>query len=201
MRRKWVLITLFGLGILAYVVSGCGAAQGNGGKATPGSTPTGSSATPTQSLQGVPTPSQPTPRPSTTATGPRGAVTLQLSKSHYSPGDPIEVTIANGLSTPVSALDHQSACSVITLQMQVGGTWQVRSPCLLRTATRPVGIAAGTSLHQSLPPSAGTFANKGSWPPGSYRLVFSYMPGTPASLERTGTQPFKVIYSSPFTIS
>ena len=109
--------------------------------------------------------------PSTT--GGANAVTVSTDKAVYAPGDTIVVTIANNLATSVWAADHQSNCTIVTVERLVGGTWERQNPCLRLSPTRLIEIQAGTVSVQRLSPP--TQSGVTGWPTGSYRVVFTYL--------------------------
>ncbi len=135
-----------------------------------------------------------TPRPSATAqpTSRPGQVTVAVDKTHYAPTDTITVTILNGLATTISTTDHQTNCTVVTLERLVNGAWQPVGACRLMTPTRVVPISPGTTVQQ---------LGSTAWPAGTYRVAFRYFtepdgePGQGASPGQGG-----VVYSATFTI-
>jgi hypothetical protein len=100
-----------------------------------------------------------------------GQVTLTRGTARYSSCDRITAVIANGLTTPISAADHQTNCTLLTLQQAVAGGWQPEPPCRWQTPTRLVTIPANSAILQELAAGSG-------WPAGTYRLTFTYFSGT-----------------------
>lgn len=194
------LFTFLSLSAFLCVLSACGpAANGSNGtnSAAPGPTQSSTapnSPTPVPSQQAAPP--QNTPAPTTMPSTAGDKVTLTLNKRNYGTNERISVTITNGLSKAITTMDHQSACTVVTLQMQVNNQWQTRSPCLLKTATRLITILAGSSITQSLTPGV-----TNSWPNGLYRLVFNYNVGEHLVPTGGDVPAFASILSSTFTIS
>lgn len=195
MRRTLGLLAIV-LVALALALAGCGrtnaAGQGLAG-AQPGAKTTTPTIPPvsTQTLQKGP-PATATPGSGGTAnTGgghvSAGAVTVTLSSGHYGAGQAVTAFINNGLSTPISAADHQSACTMVGLQRNVNGAWQEVGECRTETVTRIVPINAGTSVAQPL---------GGSWPAGTYRIAFSYVVGS----DDTAPGPGGDVFSATFTI-
>src|SRR5260370_30216473 len=73
-----------------------------------------------------------------------GKVTLTLDKQHYTASDAIIVTIANGLATGIWVTDHQTNCTVVTVERQQDGQWQAVAPCRLMIATRMISLATAS---------------------------------------------------------
>ncbi len=121
-----------------------------------------------------------------------GRVTVAVDKTHYAPTDTISVMIVNGLATSISTTDHQTNCTVVTLERVVNGAWQAEGACRLLTPTRVVQILPGTTTQQ---------LGSTRWPTGMYRVAFHYFmepdeaPGQGATLGQGG-----VVYSASFTI-
>lgn len=132
--------------------------------------------------------------PTTTAgTATPGPVTVTTDKQRYGSKDTIAVTITNGSSSTIVAPDHQSNCTIVTLEWWSGANWQPQNPCRLMTPTRLIPIAAGATMAQQLQPQGGT---PPSWPTGAYRLAFTYYVGTVGSHSGSPT----TIYSATFTV-
>ena len=125
-----------------------------------------------------------------------GQLTITTTRATYGPCDAIQAIIANGLAQTIYAPDHQSACTVVTLQAQVTAGWQDVGECMLETPTRLYAIAPGTAVVQTLAPSFGRVASSAQgWPAGTYRLAFTYS----TALE-SPYQPRAPIYSPAFTV-
>jgi hypothetical protein len=115
----------------------------------------------------------------------------------YSACQNIQVVIANGLRATIYAVDHQTSCTIVTLQQQVGGTWQATGGCLLATVTRFYAIKHSTAVAQILHPGSGSLRSQvNGWAAGTYRIAFKWFLGGPEALH-----PSPTVYSSPFTIS
>jgi hypothetical protein len=194
MRRTLGLLAIT-LVVLALALAGCGrtsaAGQGLAG-AQPGAkatTPTVPLAS-TQTLQkGPPATATPGSGGKTTTGGGHvsaGAVTVTLSSGHYGMGDAVTAFINNGLSTPISAADHQSACTMVGLQRNVNGAWQEVGECRTETVTRIMPINAGESVEQIL---------GGNWPAGTYRIAFSYIGGSDDTAPSAGGNVFSVTFT------
>jgi hypothetical protein len=183
--RRLPLIAGFAL---AALLAGCGvtpqgASSGSGGQA------------PAETTRTVPN-ATPTPPGGAQPTGPSGqnnAITLILAQTPTTRYDPLRVIIINGYAATITAADHQSGCTVFTVEQQGSDTWTAVGPCRLMTPTRLVPIRGGDNYSQSIGPLGGA---GGAWQPGTYRVVFRY------SSADTGTPggPAGVVYSDPFTI-
>jgi hypothetical protein len=131
-----------------------------------------------------------TPSPGTATPGP---ITVTPDKQQYGHSDTIAVTIVNGTSTAIVAPDHQSNCTVVTLEWWTGQSWQPQNQCKLMIATRLIPIVPGATLVQQLHPQGGT---PPGWATGTYRVAFTYYVGTPANFSGSTT----TIYSATFTV-
>jgi hypothetical protein len=121
-----------------------------------------------------------------------GRVTVTVDKTHYAPTDTITVTIFNGLAASVSTTDHQTNCTMVTLERSVNGAWQTIAPCRLMTPTRVVPIPPGATTQR---------LGSTAWPVGTYRVVFHYST-EPDAAPTQGATPGQggVVYSANFTI-
>jgi hypothetical protein len=131
--------------------------------------------------------------PTTAATS--GPVTLALGKPRYALADTIEVTIHNGLHTPIFARNEHSDCTLVDLERWVNGTWQVEAPCV-NMVPKPtiIQLAPDADLTQRLAPGQSDVSS-GSWPIGTYRVALAYV--------MSAGQPFgqsTVAYSANFNI-
>jgi hypothetical protein len=131
-----------------------------------------------------------TPSPGTTTPSP---ITVNPDKQRYARSDSIVVTIVNGSSTAIVAPDHQSNCTVVTLEGRTGQSWQPENPCKLMIATRLIPIVPGATLVQQLHPQGGS---PPGWATGTYRVAFTYYVGTPENFSGSTT----TIYSATFTV-
>ena len=194
MRRTLGLLAIT-LAALALALAGCGrtSATGQGlAGAQPGAKGATSTAAvvSTQTLQKGPQGTATAGSGGNTTTGGHvsaGAVTVTLSSGHYGAGQAVTAFINNGLATPISAGDHQSACTMVGLQRNVNGAWQEVGECRTETLTRIVPINAGTSVAQPL---------GGNWLAGTYRIAFSYVVGS----DDTAPGPGGNVFSATFTI-
>ena len=85
-----------------------------------------------------------TPPPVPTATG--GSITLSVDATSYHPGDTITVTLSNQGPQTIYFQDHLTNCTVIQLQTQVNGNWQMINKCPLLSPTGWHSLDAGQSL-------------------------------------------------------
>lgn len=178
MRKTTTKRHLVWLAILApaLALAACGVSSTTGtGGASGAETPVASETT--QTISDTPTPGATTTAPPAVTAVP-GAVTISLDKPQYHAGDLALVMIANGLAQTISATDHHTSCSLVTLEQQVNGAWQPIGLCHLLTPTRLVEIVPGSVTAQKIGIS-GTA--------GTYRVAFGY-----------GSQ---TVYSQTFTVS
>jgi len=185
--RRLSLIAGFALALL---LAACGAtpqspSSGPGGQVPTETTRTASDATPTSTPAGDAQP--------TGTSAQNNAITLILAQTPTSRYDPLRVSVVNGYAATISTADHQSGCTVFTIEQQSGGAWSAVGPCHLMTPTVLVPIRGGDTYTQSVGPIGGA---GGAWQPGTYRVVFRY------SSADTGTPggPAGIVYSDPFTI-
>jgi hypothetical protein len=170
MHRSWLLIAICPL-LLALLAS-CGA----NGQQTAGTSPTSATfqgtpgviaaQTKTTTLPNKPAvTAQATPRSSVPIAN--GPVTLSVNASSYRASDAIVVTLSNKSAQPITFPDHLTGCSVVLLQVQVGGNWQPVNLCRSMIMSRLHTLNAGQSLTVQLTPPA-------QWTPGTYRCRVSY---------------------------
>ncbi len=186
MRRKRVLLFPF-ICIGMLLLTACGFHQEN--SSTTGGDHTAYASAPSTSVakQGVRTP---------------GKVTVTVGKTQYTPGEAITVTISNGLATSIAAANHQSGCTLVTLQWQdAQGNWQNQNSCRMGVVTRMITLPPQSSQVQSLSPTSGTFARNAQWEKGRYRIVFGFTPGNAdvESIPMTKV-PGSPIYSPTFVV-
>jgi hypothetical protein len=148
---------------------------------TGSSTPTGGSSTNTS--------------PGTQTSGP---IIITTDHSVYHPSEQVHVTVRNTLSTAIYAFDTKASCSILDLQMQVKGAWQVApvARCSVSRPPRQVVIQPGetyTTTIQANTPGLDSL----TFPGGIYRLLLSYSttPGKTSSSSKT------TIPSATFTVS
>lgn len=123
-----------------------------------------------------------------------GQVRVVVESGEYDRGSTIFAWAGNGLSQCIDATDHQSACSIIVLERQVGGAWQPQANCLSASPTRTIVLPPMQAAFLRLVPPA-TGAQPGIWQSGTYRVAFTYRLGE-ASLGQSIE-----VDSGPFTIS
>ncbi len=122
-----------------------------------------------------------------------GQVTVAVDKAQYAPSDTITVTITNGLAMTIATTDHQTNCTIVTLERLDNGQWRPEGMCRLMTPTRVVPISPGAAT-QPLSVTA--------WPRGTYRAVFRYFTRaddtlTPGTVPSEGAE----VYSAAFAIN
>ncbi len=140
--------------------------------------------------------------PTTTSTA-SGKVTVIVGKAQYTPDATITVTINNGLAKSIVAANHQSGCTLVTLQWQnAQGNWQDLNRCRLGMMTKMVMLPPHSAQMQTIAPTSGTFARKAQWVKGNYRIVFNFTLGNAdvESIPTSGT-PGSPIYSSTFSVA
>lgn len=177
MRRKRILLFPFLCIAGALLLAACGFQQSN-------SSASGSNLTATPSL------------------AKQGKVTVILGKTQYTPDEAITVTISNGLTTSIIAANHQSGCTLVTLQWQdAQGNWQNQNNCRLGVMTRMITLPPQSSQVQSLSPTSGTFSRTAQWTKGHYRIIFGFTLGNPdvESIPITKV-PGSPVYSPTFVV-
>src|SRR5260370_16438925 len=138
--RRWTSAAFAAL--LLLPLGGCGRSRAAVGAGQSGG-PTASGtrvATTTATTRVIPTP---------------GEVALRLGQMHTGVTDAVSVTVANDLPTAILVEDHQSECTVVTLERQEGGGWLAVAPCQLETPTRLLPIPSGTAHTVTLRPQVG----------------------------------------------
>ncbi|GAC1460273.1 MAG: hypothetical protein PVSMB4_19260 [Ktedonobacterales bacterium] len=120
-----------------------------------------------------------------------GQVTLATNQQRYAPSEPVVVTVTNGLAVRILAADHQSDCTVVTIERQNDQTWQPQNPCRLMSPTRLIPLDSGSAMTLQLQPPQGT--GTAGWTPGTYRIALSYR----HSASDEGT----TIYSATFVVA
>ena len=173
------------LAVLAFAgLAACGKSTNNAGGGQSANQPNG-----TASPTFTPAPQVPT----------AGQVGIALSKMQYSANEAMVITILNGLTMPITASDHHSACTLVDVQMLTNNnTWQTVGKCLQGRATRLIPLAAGATSMQSISPGASNLAVNAAWTAGTYRIAFTYFLGSAESvptLLQTNT-----IYSAVFSV-
>ena len=168
---------------LLLLFAGCGLAHSAVG-ADQSAGPT-ASATRVATMTAIPTPSP-------------GAVTLRLGQTHSGVTDTVSVTVTNILPQAILVEDHQSQCTVVTLERQEGGGWLAVAPCLLETPTRLLPIPSGTAQTVTLRPEGGPQPRV--WQAGTFRFALHYSAGTEGQTSRAALAPTTIVYSQTFTI-
>lgn len=176
MRRTAGTFALVGMLAALVVLAGCGVTGAGAGTGT-GAPTTTPLASPTAS-----------PAP-TGATILQGLVTVTLGQARYTTSETITVYINNGLSQSIWVANHQTSCSLVTLELQSSSVWREVAPCQVKTPTGQIEIKPGTSnTQQVLAPG-----RPAAWPAGTYRVRLTY------ALQRLG--PSTTIYSGTFTVA
>src|SRR5436190_24115327 len=97
------------------------------------------------------------------------AVEVSVDRPFYQPKDDIMVSIQNNRQVSILTYDHQSYCTIVTLQMQQPsfGGWVDLAPCRMGIPDRPVEFAPGEMIKVTLP-------GGDPRPVGTYRVRFYY---------------------------
>jgi hypothetical protein len=124
-------------------------------------------------------------------------VTVSTDRPLYRPGEPIQVTIDNGTTAPISA-PIPGGCSVVRVSQLVGGQWVPVGTCGNPNVI-PASIPAGSSLTGALgppppPPPAGVVVIGPVAPSISRDLsklptVAPWQPGDPVRVIPEGASP------------
>ncbi|MBS1786860.1 MAG: hypothetical protein JST85_04020 [Acidobacteria bacterium] len=101
---------------------------------------------------------------------PTNQVIVATDKVAYQEQEPVALRINNDTDEAILTYDHQSYCSIVTVQRQNGGDWEEVAPCLLGTMTRVVKIPSRDQVDFKLP----TESAASKLPQGIYRLEFTY---------------------------
>ena len=120
-------------------------------------------------------------------------VAITLDKQQYASRDTITMTIINHLPDAITVTDHQTNCTIISLQLLTNGSWQTIHNCRIMSATRMIKIAAGSTTTIQLVPGGGQLATT-PWTAGTYRATLLYGTGTTPNFGASVT-------SATFTIS
>jgi hypothetical protein len=174
---------LAGAAILALglAVCGCGLRPQTGTTPVAGSPTIGGSATATTA--------------SGTPTGTPGPVTLTPDRGRYAPGDPILVTVHDGLTTSIFAMNNHTSCTVVQLERLVNGSWQIQGTCVnMYPHPTLTEIKPGSSATVELLPAQGTDGST-TWPVGTYRAELTYATNASQSSEQAS-----IAYSQPVTV-
>jgi hypothetical protein len=95
-----------------------------------------------------------------------GRVSVTTNKSEYNETETILSKVTNGLEQTIATWDHQSYCTILTLQkLEPTGSWMDVAPCLLETPTRLVRIGPLTEVSVKIPPgnSSGIYRLRLTW--------------------------------------
>ncbi len=128
---------------------------------------------------------------------------MTVGKAQYTPHETITVTIDNGLAKSIAAANHQSGCTLVTLQWQdAQGNWQDQNRCRQGMMTKMIMLPPHSSQLQAISPTSGTFAIKAQWAKGNYRFVFNFTLGNAdiESIPATGVSG-SPIYSPTFSVT
>ena len=104
---------------------------------------------------------------------PTDAVTLTPDHSSYSASSTITVSVTNHRDTSIFTFDHQTSCTILSLQRQAASGWQNVGGCAMGIAMRRVEIKAGETMKIALSPGAGQI-HATPWPAGTYQAVLRY---------------------------
>lgn len=97
-----------------------------------------------------------------------GKVTLGVSRAQLVPGQTAQVTIYNGLTTPIFVSNLHSNCTPLTLERaERDGSWRRMAGCWHDPIGTMMQIAPGTATVQRLTLGA-------DWPDGTYRVTLAY---------------------------
>jgi hypothetical protein len=124
-----------------------------------------------------------------------GPVVVRPSQAEYLPGQLVTGIIVNEMPSPIRLFDHNSFCSIITMEMlDAAGAWTPVYLCELKSPVQPVILQPKTVTKVGLPEVA---IPEFTYKPGTYRLSILFAPvnadGTPLSRDVT-------LKSVPFTI-
>lgn len=161
-RVKLIVPVALVLALAACGVTTTSEQPGGATSSTPTATAT-STATPGGTSGGTPVPSAP----------PTGAITLTTDHASYTTSGTIIVTLINGRSTSIFAFDHQTSCTILTLQRQTSSGWQAVGGCAQGRMTVQVEIKAGATMKITIAPTVGQI-HPTPWPAGTYRAVLNY---------------------------
>jgi hypothetical protein len=193
-RMSLICLTFAALQCLAA----CGASSGS--VASGGGAPVG---TPHSTLTLTPAPTvttTPAATPTSTAAA-DGVVTVTTDRQRYGTTDTITVTVTNSHQYDIFAANHQTACTLVTLQRNDNGAWTPVPGCSASTVTALVPLRAGASDTFRLSPGGGRL-KPAPWQVGTYRVVFTYT--AKATSTAVGGAPaagFSTISSASFTVS
>src|SRR5262249_23947118 len=125
-------------------------------------------------------------------------VKIASDKAGYLPTEVITAIIFNGSDQTIQALDQQSYCTIVQLQVQEDGRWTDVKVCPLDRAPIPTDISPNQRIEVALNPLQPTPANPpGPNPPGLYRLGLTFKvveDGNPVGRSLfVASEPFRII--------
>jgi len=186
--------------MVVFLLAGCG--QGRDAATPASSSTSASNSTPTPSPASLPTsapslapPTAPAPTPTAAMASspmpqpPTPAVMLLVGAASYPLGSTISVTITNRGGQTISFSDHQTNCTVLRVERQVGNAWQMVAPCRSMIKTRLLFLAGGGAMPVQLSTSP-------PWVAGLYRARLDYSLGLEAA-----PGPLQIVYSSQFRVN
>ena len=177
-RLMWVSTFVAALAV-TLVLAACGTTPTNGNAA-------GNAATSTATTGGKPVSSVPPTTP------PTNSVTLTIDHAAYTPSSSIVVTLVNHRSTSIFSFDHQTSCTILTLQRQTANGWENVGNCAMGRLTRQIEIAAGDKMQVTLAPGAGQLKPT-PWPAGTCRVILHYaLAGQDAASNSVTTATFTI---------
>ena len=103
---------------------------------------------------------------------PTDAVVLSIDHTSYTPSSTINVTLINHRSTSIFTFDHQTSCTILTLQRQTTNGWVATGGCALGRMTQR-SKSSRTHMQIALAPGAGQM-HATPWPAGTYRVILNY---------------------------
>ena len=136
-----------------------------------------------------------------------GPVSIATDHTTYTPTQGIRVTVKNGLSEDIYALDTRASCSILGLEQKVNGAWQPSnaSRCPLARIARQVTIGKGQSYTVIIQPGASGMVTPGTsgvanaaFPTGTYSLVLTY---ATSSEGLANSSHVTTIYSATLTVA
>lgn len=131
---------------------------------------------------------QPPPSPPPTATS-NDPVHIRTNATSYQVGDTITVMLSNQSSQTIYFLNHQTNCTVVSVQLQTDSGWTPLNNCAAGGISSWQTLKAGESLTVMLKTSSDS-----RWTAGIYRAVLNYHPSS-----QTG--PMKVTFSATFQLT
>src|SRR5262249_39695853 len=95
-------------------------------------------------------------------------VSVTTERSSYDVSETIVAKITNGNDQSIVTWDHQTNCTIVTLQKQEANGWSNVAPCPILSPTLLVKIGPRMELQVKLPP----WNSNARYEPGTYRLEF-----------------------------